>query len=441
MKRILFILSVIALFPLLFSCEVGQPENEPEEEVEKYKLTVIDNFGYLAYELEGYYEAGEEIRATIIFLSGPTGGVCIDGEPVTDQETTKDAKLVYTFTMPERDCTLYTTQNGNATSDCGEGKHIWDAGQLVSVPGGGTDRLYNCKLCPKSRSERVSDPQGAIAFDSIYGISEHLDLSRICEIRIDHSRGIVGGADMRDVTVTTDPEYISRAVAFINSAILTPATDLYDGVGSYTITLSDGTKSFEFSFSERDEYFINNRFYNSSESFPTAPLRADEGYMYIKPRDEVILSSYGNTTPLRGFDISEVHLTELDIDHYAYDCTKDCDLIIDGELFRVIGDTLLYSPARGMYAVTSGKSFSELLPKEEATATVTFLNESESELGRIIVSRGTAYTKDELIDIVLAHFTDLYPISIADAGGDIPSEYVFSSDCSLTLIISHGCDA
>lgn len=81
----------------------------------KYRLTVIDYWGYLIKPLDEYYKAGEEVEVTLAFLSGPSVGIELNGEYICENADTKydGAYPIITFTMPEKDSVLYTTQNGN----------------------------------------------------------------------------------------------------------------------------------------------------------------------------------------------------------------------------------------------------------------------------------------------------------------------------------------
>lgn len=92
-----------------------QPQNNDTPSNTKYKLTVIDYWGYLVKPLNEYYEAGEEVEVTLAFLSGPSVGIELNGEYIGENADTKHDGVypIITFTMPAKDSVLYTTQNGN----------------------------------------------------------------------------------------------------------------------------------------------------------------------------------------------------------------------------------------------------------------------------------------------------------------------------------------
>ena len=105
MKKWFALVTVLILIVSLCACD--------DTTDTEYKLTVIDYWGYLAEPLDEYYKAGEEIEVHIISLSGPLGGVNLNGEDITEYEITETATLVYTVTMPAKNSILCTTQNGN----------------------------------------------------------------------------------------------------------------------------------------------------------------------------------------------------------------------------------------------------------------------------------------------------------------------------------------
>ena len=92
-----------------------QSLNDNDSVHAKYKLTVIDYWGYLVKPLNEYYKAGEEVEVTLAFLSGPSVGIELNGEYFGENADTKYDGVypVITFTMPAKDSVLYTTQNGH----------------------------------------------------------------------------------------------------------------------------------------------------------------------------------------------------------------------------------------------------------------------------------------------------------------------------------------
>ena len=131
MKKVLAIVMVMILIVTMCACNNAQLPNDDNKQSQneddqytpngddpadtKYKLTVIDYWGYLIKPLDKYYKAGEEVEVTLAFLSGPSVGIELNGEYIGENaDTIHDGVYpIITFTMPAKDSVLYTTQNGN----------------------------------------------------------------------------------------------------------------------------------------------------------------------------------------------------------------------------------------------------------------------------------------------------------------------------------------
>ena len=152
MKKIL-----VSMFLLVFGlCLVGCESTLRGKG--EYKLTVIDDFGYLVAPLDDYYKVGEEVEVHLAFLSGPRVGVNINGEYIGENAETKhvDGHPVITFIMPDKDSILYTTGNGYILKDCGEDNHQWDEGREIEAGNGGYVMKYICELCGKFKEETIT---------------------------------------------------------------------------------------------------------------------------------------------------------------------------------------------------------------------------------------------------------------------------------------------
>ena len=82
-----------------------QKPNDDNPADTKYKLTVIDYWGYLVKPLDESYEAREDVEVTLAFLSGPSVGIELNGEYIGENADTKydGACPIITFTMPAKD--------------------------------------------------------------------------------------------------------------------------------------------------------------------------------------------------------------------------------------------------------------------------------------------------------------------------------------------------
>ena len=131
MKKLVALIMVLILIFSVCACNKAQlPANDNQQSSSdenqqssndnifsdvKYKLTVIDYWGYLIKPLNEYYKEGEEVEVTLAFLSGPSIGIELNGEYIGENADTRHDGVypIISFTMPAKDSVLYTTQNGN----------------------------------------------------------------------------------------------------------------------------------------------------------------------------------------------------------------------------------------------------------------------------------------------------------------------------------------
>ncbi|MBQ7830288.1 MAG: hypothetical protein IJ345_08465 [Clostridia bacterium] len=276
------------------------------------------------------------------------------------------------------------------------------------------------------------------SFEDLYSISNHIDIGNISSFTVDSFNGTLGGIIMHDVMIASNQEHVNSVIEFINNVEFTRATDLYYGVGTYNITLASDDKTFEFSFSSRNEFYVNGIGYIASIEFPFKGIY-DSSYCYIGAREEVKLSSYGNITTLTDFDLSEIHLTEIELDLYAYDYTKDADLIIDGKTVKIISDNLIEIYGMGYYEVVSEKNFSSLIPKNETSSVIKFETDYQRELGCISVSNNVVYTVDEIKEI-LTTMTAYYDYQIFNSDGTPFVDREFTEDETIIIRFSYNYD-
>lgn len=126
-------------------------------EGEKYKLSITDNFNLLITPLKEYYEPGEIIEFKTKSFSGPKVSAKLDGVLLQPKHNEVFGYEQYEFVMPKHDIKLILLYNDLIASPCENNNHNWDNGQIVQVPGGGKDMLYNCLTCGATKTERVED--------------------------------------------------------------------------------------------------------------------------------------------------------------------------------------------------------------------------------------------------------------------------------------------
>ena len=172
MRKMITLLVLFICALSLFGC------NQTELEDNKYKLEVVDNWNLLVHPLEKEYEAGSTIEVHLAFRSGPSVGIKINGEILIAKEfsTTCDQLCEFvSFTMPNEDTVIYTHQNGYIAKSCGDDNHTWDEGEIIQVPGGGEQIMYNCLVCGKTKTEDVNNDNFSNVYfashSGIYGTS------------------------------------------------------------------------------------------------------------------------------------------------------------------------------------------------------------------------------------------------------------------------------
>ena len=231
MKKIVFILSIMMLSLLtLVSCELPNSN--------KYKLEVIDDFGYLLKPLDKYYEAGEEVDIHLKFLSGPSVGINLNGEYIGENADTKheDGHPVLTFNMPNKDSILYTTSNGYILKECkSEDVHEYEEITLDVMP---PKIVYICKLCGHRKDSPIVTIEQLIieAYIQKYNPKDEFDLEKIHTITQKDGKQIA--AFMMDT--------------FAEDAL---GTETVDGINFY------------YRDSRRIEVFYDNNIYSLQEAF------------------------------------------------------------------------------------------------------------------------------------------------------------------------------
>ena len=289
------------------------------------------------------------------------------------------------------------------------------------------DNDFICDACGYKLSGENTD---TYSFEELFGISDYIDINDISKVIIDYCNGSIGRPILHDVFISTDENYIASVVDFISNASFTRATESYDGVGAYDVILSTDGRTFKFSFTSKNEFYVNGICYNSTEKFPLTG-RFDDGYEYIETFSEVYVSSYGSEFILP-FDISEIHLRSIQVDFFAYDFTKDADLIVDGQIIRVQSAQTIYWEGKGWFKVVSERDFSIIVPSGETESIITFVDENGNERGHALVSNNIIYTTDE-IEKIADRFTGTYSYKILNSDGTAFIDRAFVSGEKLTI--------
>ena len=147
-KLIAFVLVLTIAFSMVGCFEFMDKTTTTEKQ--KYKLTLIDNFGLLNGEVEDYYFAGEEVRIYVKSLSSPLACINLNGVEFTHNDKQFDIEIgseFYSFPMPAQDSIVYLTLSGqkeHTNVDCANGKHGW---KMPVWSEDGTYRTVECAVC------------------------------------------------------------------------------------------------------------------------------------------------------------------------------------------------------------------------------------------------------------------------------------------------------
>lgn len=146
MKKVLFNMFLFIFILCLVGCDYNQGNAN-----NKFKLEVIDNWNLLNHLLEKEYEAGEIVEIHLAFRSSPSVGIIINGEELVSKEYSTECETscqIVRFTMPNKDTTVYTHQNGYIAKMCSENNHQYDEGKVDLTSTSNIHPLiYTCKIC------------------------------------------------------------------------------------------------------------------------------------------------------------------------------------------------------------------------------------------------------------------------------------------------------
>ena len=208
---------------------------------------------------------------------------------------------------------------------------------------------------PEIENNFIPTENMVYSFEEIYLISSYIDVNSITKIEIDRSNISVGGYPvLHNVSITTNRGVIDSVIDFINNAEFTLGDGGLDGGGANKITLFEGEKSFEFTMTGLNDFYLGYYSFTSSVDYPFKGLY-NESYYYIEAQN-IQLSSYGDIISLPDFDLSEIRLTHVEIDFFAYDFTKDADLIVDGKVFKIISNNTIET-SWGYFVTVGEKNF------------------------------------------------------------------------------------
>ena len=149
-KRLLFLGCFLFMVISLFACNKT-----------KYKLTIIDDYGYLTNNLNDYYEEGEEIKVRLVFTSGVSVGIIFNDVKYDESNLdvvsyeNDEPNPIFTLKMPNKDCILYTTCNG-FIKEC-KNEHQYGEGVLNVKNPLQPKMIYVCKMCGHEKIKSLEE--------------------------------------------------------------------------------------------------------------------------------------------------------------------------------------------------------------------------------------------------------------------------------------------
>lgn len=114
-----------------------------------YKLDIVDYYDLLFNDLNNEYKAGSIVEIVLKDKNGTRNQIFFNGEYVAPEGKDELNNTIYKITMPENDSTL-TISPGEVIEEGCDGNHVWNDGEVVSVPGNGKETLYTCITCGKT---------------------------------------------------------------------------------------------------------------------------------------------------------------------------------------------------------------------------------------------------------------------------------------------------
>jgi hypothetical protein len=244
-------------------------------------------------------------------------------------------------------------------------------------------------------------------------------------VRVDSCVASTGWPILHDVSIMKSADRIAEVVDFIKNAQFIHGGELLDGGRSYNIILVSDGKEFDFTFFQNNTFEANGFFFSSSSDFPILGKYSDS-YMYFEALNEIKRSSFGEITTLTNFNISDIWLSDIDVEPVGPDFRKHCNLIVDDVIIEVKDPLLIEVMGYGYFTVVGEKNFSEVIPDGVDSTVIRFDNDAGQELGRVIVSLGGVYTLDELRQMVDSITRNLDSFEIYNSDGTLFTDREFT---------------
>lgn len=313
-KKLIIFMSMILSLICFVSCD--------KEKKQSFKLEIVDNHSLLMNktEIKNEYDEGTEVEIVLGFRSGPSVGLILNGKTLIDDHYEYGIYSVYKFTI-DKDSKIITTLNGDTGIDCG-GKHNWNQGETIQVPGGGEDVIYTCQNCFTKTTNIDNNDDN----DPTDRFKDSLEIGNLSD---------------KIVEVSSTNNHFEFEVGW--------AYNLYLFVKDELITNNDFYKQVEISFNEDNSNVLYQNYsgYANYLNYSFYPLKKSSGnQIEIKYKN----FNYQFTYDIVNFDFSKHHASK-----------PTSERINENQEFKKMIDSISYyqfeEPYKGLDSYSSGNNF------------------------------------------------------------------------------------
>lgn len=263
--------------------------------------------------------------------------------------------------------------------------------------------------------------------------NEKFTASSINKVIIDRAPGSISPPWEHHVIENSDQNYIEKVVKFFNEVKFISVNYTYDGVGYDVVTILCGTREFKFSFSNRDEYSVNNRDYVATESFPIEQVPGGD-YYYIESVLTPVFSTFDRETELdRSFlqNIKYQVMIEGPTLYPTYRLTKAARITVGEDSVLIITSKNTFYFGNDYCRVIGDNDFSSLIDGiTDETCKLTVLSENGDTVAEFVLSKNVLYNAQEISDKLYRN-TDK---ELRLPSGDVFLEVAPTEDFVLTLV-------
>lgn len=263
--------------------------------------------------------------------------------------------------------------------------------------------------------------------------TEKFTVSSINKVIIDSAPGSICPPWVHHVIENSEQDYVEKVVKFFNEVKFTSATDRYVGIGYDVVTILCDNREFKFSFSNRDEYCLNNEDYVATQSFPIEQVPGGD-YYYIESVLTPTFKSFDTEVPLEKGFIEKIKY-QVAIEgptlYPTYDLTKSARIIVGEDSVLIIKSAKTFYFGNDYCHVIGDTDFSHLLEGiTDETCNLTVLSEEGDTVAEFVLSKNTLYTANEFLNKLYRNNA----LELRLPNGEVFVEDAFNDDFTLTMI-------